>query len=75
MFRSAIDHHQGVNLYLVKNYSVITVVVLFHGYWLCGSILGVDGYCCTWSHSITHARTHTYLHSVKLLWTSDQPVQ
>jgi hypothetical protein len=39
MFRAASDHHQGVNLYLAKNYSVITVEVLFHGYRLCGSIL------------------------------------
>jgi hypothetical protein len=38
MFRSASDHHQGVNLYLAINYSVITVEILFHGYWLCGSI-------------------------------------
>jgi hypothetical protein len=38
MFRSASDHHQGANLYLVKNYSVITVEVLYHGYGLWGSL-------------------------------------
>jgi len=29
--------------------------------------VGVEGYCCTWSHSDT-------LHFVRLLWTSDRPV-
>ena len=31
---------------------------------------GVEGYCCTWSHSMTH--THT--HARTLLWTSDRHV-
>jgi hypothetical protein len=35
MFRSASDHHQGVELYLAKNYS--SNLVVFLGYWLCGS--------------------------------------
>jgi len=30
-------------------------------------IVGVEGYCCTKSHSVTH------VYSVGLLWTSDQP--
>jgi hypothetical protein len=30
--------------------------------------VGVGGYCCTWSHSVTHT------HSVGLLWTRDQPM-
>jgi hypothetical protein len=30
-------------------------------------VVGVEGYCCTWSHSDTP-------HSVGLLWTRDQPV-
>jgi hypothetical protein len=53
-------------------------------------ISGVEGYCCTWSHSVTHTRTralppptihthrythtHTQTHSVGLLWTRDRPV-
>jgi hypothetical protein len=28
---------------------------------------GLEGYCCTWSHSMTH--THTRAHSVEFLWT------
>jgi hypothetical protein len=32
------------------------------------STLLTVGHCCTWSHSDTHT------HSVRLLWTSDQPV-
>jgi hypothetical protein len=31
-------------------------------------IVGVEGYCCTWSHSVTH------IHSVGLPWTRDRPV-
>ena len=31
--------------------------------------VGADGYCSTWSHSMTHTRAHT--HSVGLLWTRD----
>jgi hypothetical protein len=30
----------------------------------------VEGYCCTWSHSMTHTRTHT----VELLWMRKRPV-
>jgi len=33
------------------------------------TIVGVDGYCCTWSHSM--AQTHT--NSVGLLWTKHRP--
>jgi hypothetical protein len=32
-------------------------------------MVGVEGSCCVWSHSMTH--TH---HSVGLLWTRDRPV-
>jgi hypothetical protein len=31
-------------------------------------IVGLEGYCCTWSHSVT--QTHT----VELLWTRNRPV-
>jgi hypothetical protein len=33
-------------------------------------IAGVEGYCCTWSHSMTHKLAR----SVGLLWTSDRQV-
>ena len=33
--------------------------------------VGLEGYCCTWSHSVTHSDTP---HSVGLFWTSDRPV-
>ena len=36
----------------------------------CLIILGVESYCCIWSHRMTH--THT--HSVGHLWTRDRPV-
>ena len=32
----------------------------------------VEGYCCTWSYSVTH--THTHTHSVGLLWARDRLV-
>jgi len=35
----------------------------------CLLVTGVEGYCCNWSHLVTH--THT--HSVNLLWTMDRP--
>jgi hypothetical protein len=34
----------------------------------CQLIVGVEGYCCTQSHSVTHT------HSVGLLWTRDRPI-
>ena len=34
--------------------------------YFCLLIVGVEGYCCIWSHSMTH--------SVGLLWTRDRPV-
>jgi len=34
-------------------------------------VIGVVGFHCNWSHSMTHARTRT--HSVGLLKTSEQP--
>jgi len=53
--------------------------MLFRSYSdLCILILGVDCYCCTWSHSIVrlHAQAHTFFFSlsVGLLWTRDQPI-
>jgi hypothetical protein len=26
------------------------------------SIVGVEGYCCIWSHTVTHTHTHTHTH-------------
>jgi hypothetical protein len=40
----------------------------------CLLIFGVEGNCCTWSHSVTHTHAHTHTHSVGLLWTRDRPV-
>ena len=27
--------------------------------------VGVEGYCCTWSHSMTHTHTHTHTHNTQ----------
>ena len=35
--------------------------------YFCLLIVGAEGYCCTWSHSMTHT------HPVGLLWTRDRP--
>jgi hypothetical protein len=65
MFQSASNYHHGVNLYLAKNYSVITVEVLFHGYWLGGSIphplyCGVfGGLCLSWLECLRKHRKHS----------------
>jgi glyoxylase-like metal-dependent hydrolase (beta-lactamase superfamily II) len=37
-------------------------------------IVGVKGYCCAWSQSVTYRHTHTHTpHSLGLLWTRDRP--
>jgi hypothetical protein len=40
----------------------------------CLLIFGAEGYCGTWSYSITHTHTHTHTQSVGLPWTGDGPV-
>jgi len=43
-------------------------------------ILGVEGYCCTWSLSLslslthTHTQTRAHTQSVRILWTRNRPV-
>ena len=37
-------------------------------------IVGLEGYCYTWSHSVTHTHTRTRTHLVGLLWTRDRHI-
>ena len=37
-------------------------------------IIGVEGYFCTWLHSMIYIYIHTHTHTAGLLWTSDRPV-
>jgi hypothetical protein len=46
----------------------LSFVLIFTPFYLL--ILGVESYCSTFPHSMTHAHTH----SVGLFWTMDEPV-
>ena len=39
----------------------------------------IEGYCCSWSHSMTHTHTHTHTHkhtqTVRVFWMSYRPVE
>jgi hypothetical protein len=64
-------HKQGVNLspsWWVLVCPDLSFLVLDH---LLPTLVGAEGYCCTWSHPVTH--TYTHAQSVGLLWTRDRP--
>jgi len=69
--------NQNVHFTLKKLFSKIRLVceIFFLSFLLSLDLflpiyLGTAGYCCTW----THPMTHTHTNSVWLLWTRDRPV-
>ena len=58
------------NIYLFENITELKFLLLFLSLNVFLFIVGVEAFCCTWSHSMTY--THTY--TVGFLWTRDRPV-